>query len=73
MSRNLKLIPILALLGLTTACTSGSDWERAGVGAATGAAVASVTDNDVATGAAIGAVAGALADDAAYATGRSIN
>ncbi|SFC47182.1 hypothetical protein [Tropicimonas isoalkanivorans] len=71
MAKPLKLLPLLALASLAAACTTGNDLQRAGVGAATGAAVAGATDNDIATGAAIGGVAGALSDDAARATGRS--
>lgn len=71
MARTFKIISLIAAAGVLGACTTGNDWQRAGVGAATGAAIASATDNDVATGAAIGAAAGALSDDAARATGTS--
>lgn len=71
MARTFKIIPLVAVLGLVAACTQGNDFQRAGMGAATGAVIAGATSNDIATGAAIGAAAGALADDAARATGTS--
>ena len=61
-----KTIPFLffsAMLGLT-ACTEGSDLERAIVGAAIGCAAGEILeDGECIAGAAVGAAAGALADD----------
>ncbi|MFV0358311.1 hypothetical protein [Tropicimonas sp.] len=71
MVRTLKILPLIAAVGLLAACESGSDLQRAGMGAAAGAVVAGATDNDLATGALVGAAAGALSDDAARVTGTS--
>ena len=53
----------LATVLLLAGCL-GNDVNRAAVGAAGGAVLADITDNDVLAGAAIGGVAGALCDDA---------
>lgn len=71
MARTFKLLPLVAVAGLLAACTQGTDLERAGLGAVSGAVIAGATDNDIATGALVGGAAGALADDAARATGTS--
>lgn len=63
MQKKLSFIAILAVFGLS-ACNSGSDLERALVGAAIGCAAGEVfEDGECITGAAIGGAAGALAND----------
>jgi hypothetical protein len=57
-----KLLVGLALMASLAGCMQ-SDGERALAGAAAGAVIADVTDNNVLTGAAIGAAGGALCDD----------
>ncbi len=61
-----KILPFIffaAMLGIS-ACTEGSDLERAIVGAAIGCAAGEILqDGQCVTGAAIGGAAGALADD----------
>jgi hypothetical protein len=59
----IKLALAAALILSVAGCMS-TDGQRALVGAAAGAAVADITDNNVATGALIGAAGGALLDDA---------
>ena len=67
MARTLKLLPLVAVVGLLAACEEGTDFERAAGGAAVGTIVAGATGNNMVTGAAVGAAAGALSDDAARA------
>ena len=63
MQKTLPFIFFAAMLGLT-ACSEGSDLERAIVGAAIGCAAGEILDDGKCiTGAAIGGAAGALADD----------
>ena len=63
MQKKLSFIAVAAILGLS-ACDSGSDLERAIVGAAIGCAVGEIyQDGECIAGAAIGGAAGALADD----------
>ncbi|MDW4548048.1 hypothetical protein R5H32_01650 [Defluviimonas sp. D31] len=57
-----KVLVGLALMASLAGCMQ-SDGERALAGAAAGAVIADVTDNNVLTGAAIGAAGGALCDD----------
>jgi hypothetical protein len=65
MQKNLPFLAILAVLGLS-ACTQGTDLERAMVGGAAGCVVGELIDNgECLVGAAVGAGAGALADDVA--------
>ncbi len=59
-----KTIPAMLLLAATlAACSSWTDLERAGAGAAGGALIAGATNGNVLTGALVGATAGALCDD----------
>lgn len=60
-TRSTLIIALAATLGLS-ACAS-SDLERAGIGAATGAAAAVLLDGNIATGLLVGGAAGALCDD----------
>jgi len=63
MQKKLSFIAISAFLGLA-ACDSGSDIERALIGAAIGCAAGEILeDGECISGAAIGGAAGALADD----------
>lgn len=62
-----KILAFVALAGVVSACDTGTDLQRAGVGALAGAGIASATDNNVVGGAAVGAAAGALSDDIAHA------
>lgn len=63
MQTKLSLAIIAALLGLT-ACTQGSDLERAAVGGAAGCLIGEIIDDgECLTGAVVGAAGGALADD----------
>lgn len=55
-------VAVAAVL-VVSGCMATTDGERAVIGAATGAVIASATDNDVATGAALGALAGVFCDD----------
>ncbi|MCU9847062.1 hypothetical protein OEZ60_03505 [Defluviimonas sp. WL0024] len=57
-----KVLVGLALMASLAGCMQ-TDGERALAGAAAGAVIADVTDNNVLTGAAIGAAGGALCDD----------
>ena len=54
---------IVLVAALLAGCSQYNDLERAGAGAAAGAAIAGVTRGNVVTGAVIGAAAGALCDD----------
>lgn len=63
MARTLKLIPLVAVVGLLAACDSNSNLENAGIGAAAGAGIAAATGTNVATGAVIGGAAGALTNE----------
>jgi len=66
MQKNLSFIAIATILGLS-ACSQGTDIERAMVGGAAGCVVGELIDNgECLVGAAIGAGAGALADDINY-------
>lgn len=58
-----SLIAAVAAVSLLAGC-QWNDLERAGAGAAAGAAIAGVTKGNLLTGALIGAGAGALCDDA---------
>lgn len=62
MPRNAAFISLFALLGLA-ACNTGSDFERAAVGAGGGAVAGEAVSDDPLAGAAVGAAGGALADD----------
>lgn len=63
MQNSLPFLAILATLGLS-ACSQGTDLERAMVGGAAGCVVGELIDNgECLVGAAVGAGAGALADD----------
>ena len=66
MSSIFKLTATGVLVASLSACAGvgDTDGERAIIGAATGAVIADVTDNDVATGAVVGAAAGVFCDDA---------
>ncbi|MGR3485704.1 MAG: hypothetical protein ACU0BF_10200 [Paracoccaceae bacterium] len=59
-------ITTFALASITALTLAGcaTDTDRAAGGALAGAAIAELTDGDVATGAAIGAAAGVLCDNA---------
>lgn len=57
-----KLI-LLALISTSLTACLANDSERALVGAATGAALAAVTNGDVLTGAIAGGAAGAICDE----------
>ena len=61
MHKKLTIIVVAATFGL--AGCSGSDTDRALVGAGAGALAAVVLDGDVVTSAAAGAAVGALCDD----------
>ena len=64
--QKLSFFAVVAILGLS-ACSQGTDLERAMVGGAAGCVVGELIDNgECLVGAAIGAGAGALADDVAY-------
>lgn len=62
MQKLFQLVGLVAISAALSACVS-SDIERAGVGAAAGAATAIVLDGNIATGAVVGAAGGALCDD----------
>ncbi len=63
MQKKLSFLAAAAVLGLA-GCNSGSDIERAIVGAAIGCAAGEIlSDGECITGAAIGGAAGALAND----------
>lgn len=61
----MQTLRILAVVGLVVPLAGclENDVERGVAGAAAGAVLASVTDNDVATGAVLGAAAGVFCDD----------
>ncbi|HHL20813.1 MAG TPA: hypothetical protein ENJ52_04720 [Aliiroseovarius sp.] len=60
----IRTLPAFMLLAATlAACSNWTDLERAGAGAAGGAALAAVTNGNVLAGAVIGGAAGALCDD----------
>lgn len=62
MNTRMLAAPALALSALSLgACANNYTIEGAAVGAAAGAAVAAITDEDIATYAAVGAAAGAIA------------
>lgn len=68
-----KLLAGLAILGALSACTQPGYGNGGGInanctlaGAAVGAGLGAVTDNDIATTAIVGAGAGALAGSAGY-------
>ncbi len=61
MPKTILTLSALAALGLG-AC-GNTDLERAGTGAAAGAAVGEIASDDPLTGAALGGAAGALSDD----------
>ena len=63
MARPLKLISLLAVVGLLAACEGNSNLENAAIGAGTGAGVSALTGTDLGTSVAIGAAAGALSND----------
>lgn len=66
MQKKLPYLAIFAVLGLT-ACSQGTDMERALVGGAAGCVVGElIDDGECLVGAAVGAGAGALADDVSY-------
>lgn len=66
MQKNLSFLAVAAIFGLS-ACSQGTDLERAMVGGAAGCVVGELIDNgECLVGAAVGAGAGALADDIAY-------
>jgi hypothetical protein len=59
MSNSLRALALLGLAGLLSACGT-TDIERTATGAAIGAGIATVTDEDVVDGALIGAALGAV-------------
>lgn len=62
MKTRMLAVPALALSALSLgACAQNYTIEGAAVGAAAGAAVAAIADEDIATYAAVGAAAGAIA------------
>ncbi|MXU66105.1 hypothetical protein [Oceanomicrobium pacificus] len=61
--RIIKLAAVIGVAALITACGNTAA-EKAVTGAAIGAGVAAVTDNDIATGAAIGGATGVVVDAA---------
>jgi osmotically inducible lipoprotein OsmB len=63
-----KFIAGLALVTAAAGCMQ-TDGERALAGAAAGAVIADVTDNNVVTGAAIGGLGGAVCDDVGLCRG----
>ncbi len=69
MAKTLKILPLLAALGLLAACeTGGTNAENAAMGAATGAIIAGATDNDPLIGAAVGGAVGAANNSVAQNT-----
>ncbi|MEM9425844.1 MAG: hypothetical protein AAGA06_03995 [Pseudomonadota bacterium] len=63
MQKKISFLAVAAMLGLT-ACSEGTDLERALVGAGAGCIAADlIEEGECLTGAAVGGVAGALADD----------
>lgn len=63
MQKNFALLAVAAILGLS-ACSQGTDLERALVGAGAGCLAGEIIDDgECLVGAAIGGAAGALADD----------
>jgi hypothetical protein len=63
MQKNIALLAFAALVGLS-ACSQGTDLERALVGAGAGCLAGEIIDDgECLVGAAIGGAAGALADD----------
>jgi len=60
----IKTLPAFLVLAATlAACSNWTDLERAGAGAAGGAALAAVTSGNLLVGALAGGAAGALCDD----------
>lgn len=63
MQKNIALLALAAILGLS-ACSQGTDLERALIGAGAGCIAGEVIDDgECLVGAAIGGAAGALSDD----------
>ncbi len=63
MQKQLSLLAIAAILGLS-ACSQGTDLERALIGAGAGCLAGEIIDDgECLVGAAVGGAAGALADD----------
>lgn len=63
MQKTLPFLAIAAILGLT-ACSQGTDLERALIGAGAGCVAGEIIDDgECLVGAAIGGAAGALSDD----------
>ncbi|MEM6386962.1 MAG: hypothetical protein AAF718_12090 [Pseudomonadota bacterium] len=66
MQTKLPILAIAALLGLS-ACSQGTDLERALIGAGAGCIAGELIDNgECLVGAAVGGAAGALSDDFNY-------
>ena len=66
MQKKLSILAILSVMGLS-ACSQGTDLERAAIGGALGCFAGDVIqEGECLTGAAIGAGAGALADDISF-------
>lgn len=70
MAKFCKIVALVALAGVVSACDQGTDLQRAGVGGLAGGGIAAATHGNVVEGAAIGAAAGALSDDVARALDR---
>lgn len=63
MQKKVSFLAILAVLGLS-ACSQGTDLERALIGAGAGCLAGEIIDDgECLVGAAVGGAAGALADD----------
>lgn len=61
---HIRTLPAFLLLSaVLAACSNWTDLERAGAGAAGGAALAAVTNGNLLVGALAGGAAGALCDD----------
>ena len=66
MQTKLSLLAIAAILGLS-ACSQGTDLERALIGAGAGCIAGEIIDDgECLVGAAVGGAAGALSDDVNY-------
>lgn len=66
MQTKLSLLALAAILGLS-ACSQGTDLERALIGAGAGCIAGEIIDEgECLVGAAVGGAAGALADDVNY-------
>ncbi len=66
MQTKLSLLAVVAILGLS-ACSQGTDLERALIGAGAGCLAGElIDDGECLVGAAVGGAAGALADDVNY-------